>query len=438
MEFTRQKYLDKLIALKHNRLIKVITGARRSGKSYLLNTLFYRHLIASGVEESHIIRFSFDNDEHIDLLDSFIPEEKTKLFSGKTYTINSKKFRAYIRSLTSKEGQYYLLLDEIQILDSFVGTLNGFLSHDNFDVYVTGSNSEMLSSDIETKFRGRKSSLHVYPLAFSEVLEQSGKSPQETYSEYLFKGGVPLVYQLKEEEAYNYLEELCNEVYLKDIIARRRIGDIEVLSSLFSMLASTIGSPVSPSSLEKAFKEKRKLSITDDTIDHYIDYFEDAFVIKKVHQYNIKGKAIIDSPYKVYFEDIGVRNARSHFLDVDESLLLENIIFNELRYRGYDVTVGSIPISEKTNNKDVNGHYIYKTKPVEVDFIGNKGPERIYIQCCLNLSDKAVYQRESRSLIRIPDSFEKIILTRDGLKPRRDENGILIMDVINFLLDNKW
>lgn len=437
MEFAREQYLNRLISLKHNSLVKVITGARRSGKSYLMNELFYRHLISSGIKENHIIRFSFDDDEDIDLLEKYHKDEKTKLFEGKSYTVNSRKFRAYIKEITSEAGQYYLLLDEIQILDSFVTTLNGFLKHDNFDIYVTGSNSELLSSEIETKFRGRKSSVHVYPLTFKEVMEATHGGELETYREYIVKGGIPLVYQLSEEEGYRYLRELCDEVYLKDIIGRRNVKEIGVLSDLFSMLASSIGSPVSPTSLEKAFRGEKNISISNDTIDNYISYFVDAFVVKKAYQYNIKGKKIIDTPYKVYFEDIGVRNARGNFSQIEEGHLLENIVYNELRYRGYEISVGSLPISLKTDSVDKNGKAIYKTVPTEVDFVANKGPERIYIQCCANLSASEVKEREKRPLEKIPDSFPKFIITRDGLKLRRDEKGIITLDLFSFLLNKE-
>lgn len=312
MYFDRKWYLNQLIAKKNNALIKVITGARRSGKSYLMNQIFYGSLLKDGVKKKNIIRFAFDNDEHLDLLDSFYPEEKTKISVGKdAYVVNSKKFRTYIKSVTNDTEKFYLLLDEIQLLESFVGTLNGFLSHANFDVYVTGSNSQLLSSEIETKFRGRKSSIHLLPLSFSEFVSGSQLSPDLAWKKYIVTGGIPIVYQQKEEDRESYLMDLCQEAYLKDIIGRKHVKDGDTLSDLFGVLASCVGSGVSPSSLEKAFRARKSVSVSDDTIATYIHHFEDAFVVSIANKYNIKGRAYINTPFKVYFEDIGVRNART-------------------------------------------------------------------------------------------------------------------------------
>lgn len=436
MEFKREQYLKRLADLRGNGLIKVITGARRSGKSYLMNVLLYRELILSGVKDDHIIRFSFENDEHVDLLDSFYPLEQTRLKVDNVMKVNSHKFRAYVKSLIKDEGNYYLLLDEIQILDGFVGTLNGFLGHPNYDVYVSGSNSELLSSDIETRFKGRKSSVHVYPLTLKEVIEGTGMENSNAYGQYLMKGGIPLVYTLGEEEGYRYLKELCDEIYLKDIIARHKVKDPSVLSDLFSFLASSIGSPVSPLSLEGTFKAQRKAKVTDDTIDDYVSYFVDSFLISKAKRFDLKGKKEIGAPYKVYFEDVGVRNARRLFNEIDEGHLLENIVHNELRYRGYDVLVGSIPLSEKKEAIGKNGKAVYGYKQVEIDFLAIKGSMRVYVQCCSShLLNEELKERELRGLRAIKDSFPKILLVKDGLPPRRTEEGILILDVLDFLLD---
>lgn len=435
MFFKRDKYLSQAILKKNNGLIKVITGARRSGKSYFMNTIFYEYLKSEGVDDKHIIKFSFDNDEDIDLLEPFLTEEKTKIMQKNGYyTINSRKFRMYIKSITDDNGIYYLLLDEIQILDSFVGTLNGFLNHANFDVYVTGSNSQMLSSEVETKFRGRKSSIHLLPLAFEEFYQGSGLSKEVAWKQYIVTGGIPLVYQQDASERKTFLKELSDEVYLKDIIGRKGVENKAAISSLFDVLASCIGSGTSPTKLEKAFRSKN-INITNDTISKYIGYFKDAFVVSIARKYNIKGKAYIDTPYKIYFEDIGVRNARLDFLQIEETHLMENVIYNELRYRGFSVSVGEVDINEVTDRIDKNGKKIYAQKKLEVDFIATKGDEKYYIQSCYNLNESNI-AREKRSLNHIDDSFKKIIVTKDGLAPRVDENGYQIMDIFDFLLNS--
>ena len=436
MEFKRDLYLNELLGKKSNSLIKVITGARRCGKSYLMNNLFYKKLLSLGVQESSIIRFSFDNDEHIDRLEGYFPEEPTKI-EGRNdlYTINSKKFRAYIKDATSEPGDYYLLLDEIQILDSFVGTLNGFLSHENYDVYVTGSNSQLLSSEIETKFRGRKSSIHMLPLSFSEFMTGFDLSPSEAWKEYLVTGGIPIVYKQAEEDRRKYLSELAYEVYLKDIVGRKGVRDVDALKELFSVLASSIGCPTSPSKLEKLFQAVGKKEPSDDTINSYIDHFQDAFVVSKALKYNIKGNAYINTPYKVYFEDVGVRNAVTSFRQIEEAHLMENIIYNELRYRGFQVSVGEVDANEPSDRFDKNGKRIYVKKSLEVDFVATKGERKYYVQSCLNISDPETLRREKRSLYCIDDSFKKIIVTKDSLPVRKDESGFMIIDLFDFLLN---
>ena len=437
MLFKRDKYLHQAILKKNKGLIKVITGARRSGKSFFLNTIFYAYLKSEGIDDKHIIRFSFDNDENIDLLDAFLPEEKTKMMQKNDYyTVNSKKFRMYIKSITDENGIYYLLLDEIQILDSFVGTLNGFLNHKNFDVYVTGSNSQMLSSEVETKFRGRKSSIHMLPLAFEEFYQGSGLSKEEAWRQYIVTGGIPLVYQQDPSERQTFLKELSHEVYLKDVIGRNNVENKTAISKLFNVLASCIGSGTSPTKLEKAFKSKN-INLTNDTISRYINHFKDAFVVSVAKKYNIKGKNYIDSPYKIYFEDIGIRNALLDFQQIEETHLMENVIYNELRYRGFSVSVGQVDINEVTNRIDKNGKKIYAQKSLEVDFIATKGDEKYYIQSCYNLNEDNI-AREKRSLDYIADSFKKMIVTKDGLTPRIDENGYQIIDIFDFLLNSAW
>ncbi len=327
-------------------------------------------------------------------------------------------------------------MDEIQILDSFVGTLNGFLNHKNFDVYVTGSDSQMLSSEVETKFRGRKSSIHMLPLAFEEFYQGSGLSKEEAWRQYIVTGGIPLVYQQDPSERQTFLKELSHEVYLKDVIGRNNVENKTAISNLFNVLASCIGSGTSPTKLEKAFKSKN-INLTNDTISRYINHFKDAFVVSVAKKHNIKGKNYIDSPYKIYFEDIGIKNALLDFQQIEETHLMENVIYNELRYRGFSVSVGQVNINEVTNRIDKNGKKIYAQKSLEVDFIATKGDEKYYIQSCYNLNEDNI-AREKRSLDYIADSFKKMIVTKDGLAPRIDENGYQIIDIFDFLLNSAW
>ncbi len=436
MEFSREKYLNQLLDKKNNSLIKIITGARRSGKSYLMNNIFYKKLLSFGVDESSIIRFSFDNDEDIDLLEKYYASEPTKIYDKNgLYIVNSKKFRAFIKEMTSENETYYLLLDEIQLLDSFVGTLNGFLTHSNYDVYVTGSNSQLLSSEIETKFRGRKSSIHLLPLSFSEFMTGFDMTPNDAWNNYIVTGGIPIVYRQGKNDRRKFLIELANEVYLKDIIGRKNIKEIETLKELFGVLASSIGSPTSPTKLEKSFKSIKNVNIANDTINNYVTHFEDAFVVSKAFRYDIKGKAYINTPYKVYFEDVGIRNAVTDFRQIEETHLMENVIFNELRYRQMDVSVGEIAINEPSDRIDKNGKKIYVRKSAEVDFVATNGEKKYYVQCCLNINEQKTLEREKRSLKQIGDSFKKIIITKDSLPLRRDENGFVIIDLFDFLLN---
>ena len=437
MEFKRERYLESLWARQHNGLIKVITGARRVGKSYILNELFYRILLKDGVPENHIIRFAFDSDEDIDLLDSYYPDDDTKIRSGKNNTvINAKKFRAYIKEKTEKEGEYYLLLDEVQLLENFVGTLNSFLRHKNYDVYVTGSNSKFLSSDIATEFKGRGTEIHVLPLSFEEYRSGLDLSPQEAWREYIETGGIPLVAMMQSREEKNiYLKNLCEETYLKDIIQRNGIKKTTELSELLDVAASSIGAPVNALRLTNTFKSVTKKSITDDTVSNYLGFFEEAFLLSKVKKYSIKGRKYIGAPFKLYFEDVGVRNARLNFRQIEEGHLMENILYNELRYRGFSVDVGTIQVSEKTGRIDVNGKAIYAPKELEVDFVASKGSQKYYIQSALSMDRPEKEAQEKKSLYYIDDSFQKIVITKDGLNPRTDEKGIVVMDLFDFLMD---
>ena len=438
MEYTRAKYVDRLVERKQHGLIKVITGARRSGKSYLMNELYYKYLLANGVPSVNVIRFAFDADEDIDLLDSYFPDEETKLEQKNgIYYINAKKFRAYINDRINDKDDFYLLLDEVQLLDNFIGTLNGFLRHKNLDVYVTGSNSRFLSSDIATEFKGRGTIVHILPLSFSEYMQGQSISPQEAWKEYIRTGGIPLVAQMVgSDEKISYLNSLCEETYLKDIIAHNRIKKKTELADTFNIIASMIGSPVNVSKLTNTFKSVMGKDITDDTIANFIDYFEDAFVISKVSKYNIKGRKYIGAPFKLYFEDIGVRNARLNFRQIEETHIMENIIYNELRYRGFNIDVGEVNVSEKTDRIDINGKSIYAQKALEVDFIASKGDMKYYIQSALSMDDVDKQLQEKKSLYYIDDSFKKIVVAKTGLKPSYDEKGVMVIDLFDFLMDD--
>lgn len=439
MEYSRNLYLNRLIERKQNGLIKVITGARRAGKSYLLNELYYKYLLNLGVPSTNIIRFAFDSDEDIDLLDAYFPEESTKIGQKPDMLfVNAKKFRAYIKDKTNDKDNFYLLLDEVQLLDNFVGTLNGLLRHTNYDIYVTGSNSKFLSSDIATEFKGRGTVVHVLPLAFSEYMQGTELSPERAWREYVVTGGIPLVAQMRsEEEKYTYLKNLCEETYLKDIITHNRIKKKVELGDTFNILASMIGSPVNAKKITDTFKTNLDKGITRDTIIDYIDYFQDAFVVSKANKYNIKGRKYIGSPFKLYFEDMGVRNARLNFRQIEETHIMENILYNELRYRGFNVDVGEVTINEKTDRIDVNGKAIYAKKALEVDFIATKGNLKFYIQSALSMESEEKQTQEKKSLYYIDDSFKKIVVAKTGLNPTYDDEGVLTIDLFDFLLDEK-
>ena len=443
MEYSRKGYLSRLIERRQNGLIKVITGARRAGKSYLMNQLYYSYLLQSGVPKTNIIRFAFDSDEDIDLLDAYYPTEETRIWQKNgTFLVNAKKFRAYIKDKTGEENTYYLLLDEVQMLENFVSTLNGFLRHNNYDVYVTGSNSKFLSSDIATEFKGRGTVVHVLPLTFSEYMEgEDGEvNASVAWKEYIVTGGIPLVAQMSsEEEKESYLRMLCEESYLKDIIVHNRLRKKNELGDTFNILASMIGSPLNSKRVANTFLSVVKKDISEDTINTFIGYFEDAFIVSKALKYNIRGRKYIGSPFKLYFEDIGVRNARLNFRQIEESHIMENIIYNELRFRGFNVDVGEVNVSEKTDRIDVNGKAIYAQKALEVDFIASKGGRKYYIQSALSMADPEKQLQEKKSLYYIDDSFKKIVVAKNGLKPSYDENGVLTIDLFDFLLfGEKW
>lgn len=438
MIFPRERYLQKLISRKHNGLIKVITGMRRSGKSFLLNELFLQHLLQEGVPESRIVRFAFDSDEDLDLLESYFPDEPVRKEIRKgEFVVNARKFRAYVRERTQSTEQYYFLLDEIQLLEGFTGTLNSFLRHRNYDIYVTGSNSRFLSSDIPTEFKGRGTVIHVLPLTFGEYCHGLQLSPQEAWKDYLETGGIPLTALMSSrEERMEYLKNLCEETYLKDIIQLHRIRKSIELGETLDIICSAVGSPVNPLRIANTFKSVSGKKISDDTVAVFIDYFIDSFLISGTKRFDVRGRKYIGALYKLYAEDVGVRNARLNFRQIEETHLMENVLYNELRYRGYNVDVGEVAIREKSDRIDRNGKIIYTQKALEVDFIATSGSSKYYIQSALSMTDPEKEEQEKRPLNHIDDSFQKIIITRNGLHPQTDEEGILVVDLFDFLLNS--
>lgn len=427
MEIKRDYYLNKLIRKMDNGFIKVITGIRRSGKSYLLNNIFYNYLIENGVDENHIIKFAFDSGQDLlkigeDLMD-------LDILSGERL-VNPKKFLEYVFARTNNDEKYYILLDEVQLLASFEQVLNGFLRQKNFDVYVTGSNSKFLSKDVITEFAGRGDEIHIMPLVFSEFLQSYDGDKEDAFAEYQVFGGLPAQALMKsDEDKMNYLKNQLSNVYLRDIVNRYDVRLNSELEDLLNILASGISTLTNPSKIESTFLSVKKSKISANTIDKYIDYFEDSFLIKRVHRYDVKGRKYIGTPYKIYFEDVGLRNARLNFRQIEPTHLMENIIYNELRYRGYMVDVGTVIKREYgPNDKDVK-------KQLEVDFIANLGSKKYYIQSAYSISSKEKLEQEKASLINIDDSFKKIIVVKDRIKPSLDEHGILTINLFDFLLD---
>ena len=437
MIFNRQSYIRKLNQLSWNGLVKIITGVRRAGKSFILNELFYNSLISQGVLQNNIIRFAFDADEDIDRLEPFANGEPVKIADKKLgYVINAKVFRRYIASQINDSDKFYIFLDEVQLLDNFVGTLNSYLRHANLDIYVTGSNSRFLSSDIVTEFKGRSTEVHVQPLTFAEYMESSSKTVSESWADYIVTGGIPLVARMQNvEEQIKYLENLVKETYLKDVVQRNGVRKEQALSETLQVIASSIGAPVNPRKLSNTFISHGYGEITSETVSRFIDYYSDAFLVSKAQKYNIKGKKYIDSLFKIYFEDIGVRNALLNFRQIEESHIMENVIYNELRYRGYNVDIGEMNIAENTGRKDKNNHDIYAQKSLEIDFIATLGSEKYYIQSAPAMPTEEKSLREKRSLYYIDNSFKKIVVTKNGLHATRDNRGVVTMDLFDFLLN---
>lgn len=412
MVIPRDRYLELLVSRKHNGLIKIITGMRRCGKSFLLFKLFKEHLIAEGVPESHIIRIELDDRRNKSLRD---PDACLE----------------YVTSLLKDERKYYLLIDEVQFMAEFEDVLNSFLHIDNLDTYVTGSNSKFLSTDIITEFRGRGDEIHVRPLSFAEYCAvYPDMAWDDAWNIYHTYGGLPYAVLLdKAEDKAQYLKRLFREVYLKDIVERNKVQNNIQIGILLDIISSSIGSLTNPRKLENTFKSDGNMSISAATIKQYLDYFIDAFMVEKAERYDIKGKKYISTPQKYYFSDLGLRNARLNFRQQEETHIMENVIYNELRMRGYSVDVGVIEINERTSEGT------YARKQIEIDFVANKGSQRYYIQSAFALPSLEKVAQEERPLKNVPDSFKKIIVVKDNIMLRRDDNGITTMGLKQFLLD---
>ena len=411
MEIRRDIYLNKLISKKHNGLIKVVTGMRRCGKSYLLLNLFKEYLINEGVNENHIIEIAFDS------------------FENRKYRDPEVLFPYLMEKIADNE-MYYVLLDEVQMLDDFESVLNSLGRKKNVDVYVTGSNAKFLSKDIITEFRGRGDEVHMYPLTYSEFMSVYDGDKQEGWRDYVLFGGIPLVLGFETaDQKSDFLKSLFEETYISDITGRNNIRSKAELEELLNILSSAIGSLTNPSKLSATFKSVKNKTISKDTIIKYIDYLKDSFLIDSAIRYDIKGKKYINTPSKYYFTDLGLRNARLNFRQVEETHAMENVIFNELKVRGYNVDVGVVVMNEV----DKNGKKI--RKQLEVDFVCNKGSKRFYIQSAYALSNKEKMEQEQRSLVNTGDGFKKIIITKDAVAPLYNDEGILVMSVYDFLLN---
>ncbi len=426
MEIKRDVYLERLIVRKHNGFIKVITGIRRSGKSYLLNTMFYNHLLSENVADDHIIRFAFDTAEDLIKIgeDPIIFEYKKD-----DRKVDPTKFLEWLLPKISADGMYYLLLDEVQKLGAFESVLNGFLRKNNVDVYVTGSNSKFLSKDILTEFEGRGDEIHVMPLSFSEYYAFKQGDKSEVYDDYSVFGGLPAVALMStEEQKTNYLITQIKNVYMRDIFLRHSVNDAS-LSEVMDVIASGISTLTNPRNIANTLNTVHGTNVCDATVDRYIEYAEEAYIISKVKRYNVKGRKYIGTPYKIYFEDIGLRNARLSFRQIEGTHIMENIIYNELKYRGYQVDVGTV----ESREKDSRGKDIRVQR--EIDFIASLGNKKYYIQSAFDIPSREKYEQETKSFEKVGDSFKKIIIVEKSMKPRYDENGYLTMGIKEFLLD---
>ncbi len=408
MEIKRDYYLKELIDRIDNQLIKILTGIRRCGKSYLLNVLFKNYLIEQGTDENHIIQLSLDENQNKKYLDPDVLDE-------------------YIRSLIKDGNKYYILLDEIQEVKDFESVLIGFMHISNVEIYVTGSNSKFLSSDIVTEFRGRGDEIRVYPLSFAEFYSVYDGSEEKALNEYYTYGGLPLTVIAKTDNSkINYLRTQKDNVYINDIVERNKVQNKEELEMLVQIIASNIGCLTNPLKLSNNFKERDKMStMTDKTIYNYLGYLQDAFMIEKARRFDVRGKRFIETPQKYYFTDMGIRNSFLDFRQSEEiSHTMENVIYVELKKRGYNVDVGSVEIREGNTKKQL-----------EIDFVANKGNNKIYIQSALEMRTAEKVQQEQKSLLNVNDFFKKIIIVGDNVKRSRYDNGIILMSIYDFLLD---
>ena len=411
MEIKRDIYLDRLIRREKNGLIKIVTGVRRCGKSYLLFNLFHNYLLDKGVKEDHIIEIALDDRSNKELRD---PDNMLN----------------YVKERIVDKDTYYIILDEVQLLAEFEDVLNSFMHIRNADVYVTGSNSKFLSSDLVTEFRGRGDEIRIYPLSFREYCSVYEGSADEAWDDYFTYGGLPLILSRETaEEKAEYLMSLFQKVYLSDIIDRHKVRNQEELDELVDILASAVGLLTNPLKLANTFKTVKKKTISDKTLKKYMDYLMDAFLVSKAVRYDIKGRKYIGSPAKFYFEDVGLRNARLNFRQMEENHIMENIIYNELRIRGYHVDVGLVEqFGKNSENKTTK-------KQLEVDFVVTRGSEKYYIQSAFAMDSQGKQEQEERPLNAIGDSFKKIIVVRDNIKVRRNDMGIVTIGIRNFLLD---
>lgn len=410
-EIKRDRYLKQLIDSRQNGFIKVITGIRRCGKSYLLNVLFYKYLLHNGVPYDHIIRVDLEDRMNKQLRD---PDAMLR----------------YVHDQIKDNELYYIIIDEVQMMNEFVDVLNSFRHISNADTYVTGSNSHFLSSDIPTEFRGRGETIHVNPLSFSEFYSAVGGDKQEAWREYYTYGGLPLIQSFdSEKEKIDYLKNLFETVYLADIVERHKVQNENEMRELVCVLASSIGSPCNPTKLVNTFKSVKNVDISNKTLSNYLSYLLESFLLNKAIRYDIKGKKYINTLSKYYFADIGLRNAVLDMRQQEETHIMENIIYNELIIRGYSVDVGVVEI------KSQNSEGRWMRVQLEVDFVACLGSRKYYIQSAFSIPDREKELQESRSLLNIRDSFKKIIVVKDHIMPRRNEEGILTIGLWDFLLD---
>ena len=410
MEIARDSYLEQLKIRKDNGMIKIITGIRRCGKSYLLFVLFKKYLLESGIDNNHIIEIALDGIENEEL------REPQKCYQ-------------YIKEAMKDGQKYYLLLDEVQFMPRFEEVLNSLLRISNIDVYVTGSNSKFLSSDIVTEFRGRGDEVRIYPLSFAEFYGAFDGDYDDAWEEYMVYGGLPQVAQFPvERQKAEYLKSIFTNVYIKDVVERNRVQNVDEIGTLVDILASAIGSPTNPTKISNTFKSERGINYSNKTITNHIDYLAEAFLISKAQRYDIKGRKYVGANLKYYFSDIGLRNARLNFRQQEPTHIMENIVYNELLIRGYNVDVGIVDVFKK------NGEGKRVHKQLEVDFVVNQGNQRYYIQVAYDMASEEKQIQEFNSFRNIPDSFKKIVIVNGTKKPWRNEEGFVIMGMKYFLL----